>query len=112
MVSQDRFCITAPIERAGSARSRLAWATSAKLPMWLNAVQQGGLSDSAGIGPFLPVGDRQLSKVQRPVPRFAPELAASECRVVVISAGCPAGDDPPRNRTLSDHPHRGLFRFG
>jgi hypothetical protein len=45
-------------------------------------------------GPFLPVGDRQLSKVQRPVSRFAPELAASECRVVVISARCPAGDDP------------------
>jgi hypothetical protein len=45
-------------------------------------------------GPFLPVGDRQLSKVQRPVSRFAPELTASECRVVVISARCPAGDDP------------------
>jgi hypothetical protein len=46
------------------------------------------------LAPFLPVGDRQLSKVQRLVSRLAPELAASECRVVVISARCPAGDDP------------------
>jgi hypothetical protein len=46
------------------------------------------------IGPFLPVGDRQLSKVQRPVSRFAPELAASECRAVVISAQRSAAFDP------------------
>jgi hypothetical protein len=45
-------------------------------------------------GPFLPVGVRQLSKVQRSVSRFAPELVASECRVVVISARCPAALDP------------------
>jgi hypothetical protein len=44
---------------------------------------------ATGYGPFLPVGDRQLSKAQRPVSRFAPELAASECRAVVISARCP-----------------------
>jgi hypothetical protein len=47
-------------------------------------------------GPFLPVGDRQLSKVQRPVSRFAPELAASECRAVVISAQRSAALDPRR----------------
>jgi hypothetical protein len=49
---------------------------------------------SAGLGPFLPVGDRQLLKAQRPVSRFAPELAASECRAVVISAQRSVALDP------------------
>jgi hypothetical protein len=62
------------------------------------------------VGPFLPVGDRQLSKAQRPVLRFAPELAASECRVVVISARCLAGDDPQRHKTLAEDPGRVIWR--
>ena len=47
-------------------------------------------------GPLPPVHDWLLSKAQRPVLRFVPELAASACRVVVIGARWPAGDDPIR----------------
>jgi hypothetical protein len=35
----------------------------------------GGDQEVADYGPFLLVGDRQLSKVQRPVSRFAQEIA-------------------------------------
>jgi hypothetical protein len=72
--------------------------------IWIDDVCQSvvgtGRTNDIRTGLLLPVGDRQLSKVQRPVPRFAPELAASECRAVVISAQRSAAFDPEQTSAI------------
>jgi drug/metabolite transporter (DMT)-like permease len=49
---------------------------------------------TSGIGPLLPVHDRQLLEELQPVSRFVPRPAASEGRAVVISARRAAEVDP------------------
>ena len=54
------------------------------------------------VGPFLPVGVRQLLGELQPVSRFVPRPSASKCRAVVIRTQGSAVHDPEQTSHQSE----------